>query len=217
MIEINKKKNSNLDKKKISTIIGIVVAVIFAIVVIIFSFSTNSSNDETTPPSPNITNVKIGETFELEDIKITILDYYFSYYAFDTTTSFAAGKDKVFLMVHAKLENPNTSRTMYDTITNSLYYITDNGEARYNNKYFNYSDWLLASNYLDPLEVATGYYMFQLPENIVPPYPGNPSYMTPQSDWYEGVSKLTSTQGKNFEIRFQQNKTKPDDIIKIKL
>lgn len=209
MIEINKKNNKNFDKKKISTIVGVILAIIVAVIIIAVSLSPNKSNDEITPDNSNqanITSVNVGETFELEGIKFTVESYEFRYYAHKG--SYEAGTGKVWLMINAKIENPNLTRTKYDTVSESLYYITQDGEARYNSQYYNFTEWLDASNYLDPLEVARGYFMFNIPQNIAP---------IPNGYSYENGGKATNTQVKNFELRFQQNKIKPKDIIKIKL
>ncbi len=213
MIEIKHDRNLPKPKNKKGLIIAIII-VVLVLVSMIVSFATNANTDNNTPqpttpttPQTAISNIEIGETFELEGIKITVKSFEFRYYAY--SQSFAAGEGKVWVMITAKLENPGTEKLKYNTIIDNLYYITEQGEAKYNSQYFDYSQWLNASNYLDPFETREGYYMFNVPESIAPP--------TDNGLGYANNGKSTSTKGKNFELRFQQNKANPKNIVKIKL
>ncbi len=208
MIEIENRKTGNPNNKK-KVIISVFLVICF-VVGFIISFSLikkdNNSDIPANAPIADVVETTVGKTFELEGLKFTIESYEFRYFAHKGI--FPAGAGNVWLMVNAKIENPNTQRKKYDNITNSLYYITDKGEAKYNNKYYDYGEWILASNYLEPFEIVRGYYMFSLPENVAPASDGYS---------YSSGGKSTTTKGKNFEIRFQQNKTNPENIIKVKL
>lgn len=205
MIEIEKNNKKEVPKKGTIIATCVVVLLVFVIFMSIFA-AQGEKSDNGTDGSPQIIEMAVGETFEFESIEFTIESYEFRYYA--NQGDFPAGKGNVWLMVNAKLENPNTERKKYDKIINNLYYITEKGEAKYTSSYYKYSEWIMASNYLEPFEIIHGYYMFLLPENVAP---------APDSSTYQHGGKSKTTKDKNFEIRFQLNQQNPNKIIKIKL
>lgn len=205
MIEIENKANNKNKTNKITIILSVIFISLIFITFITILIPSNKKNEEQNINQTKI-QVAIGETFQIDGLNYTIESYEFRYFAHKG--DFRAESGKIWLMVNAKIENPTTERKIYDNSVN-CYYITDAGEAKYNQKYYNYSEWLSASNYLDPFETATGYYMFSIPENVAPEPDGNYSYSI--------GGKTNSTKGKNFEIRMQKNKINAEEIFIIKL
>lgn len=209
MIEIENNKKNKMNKKIMIIIVSVVAFIVTFIVTFALTSPSNSynkNNNSSTTTTPVITNINMGETFEWEGLKFTIESYEFRYFAHKG--NFRAEPGKIWLMVNAKIENPSAQRKKYDNITSSVYYITEDGEAKYSSMYYNYAEWLMASNYLDPYEIASGYFMYSISETVVPEPDGRPYSIG-------GTSK--TTKGKNFEIRFQENSINPSNIIKIKL
>lgn len=171
-------------------------------------FDGNETNKETNKTNINYIEKNFGETFTLQGIDITINDYVFKYFA--KNGSLEAGKNKVWLIINATLCNNGTESINLDKIADGIIYTTDAGEAKYNSKWYNYSDWINAHSIIEPFETISGMFMYQVPESIAPTLNGY-GYSV------GGKFSASTTQNINFEFRIYENKISRNECFVIKL
>ena len=165
---IQTKENRKFNKKILIYTIVPIMFILAIILNIIFSPKQNSNKEHGTGTEVTYVEYNVGESFEFDGLKFNIYEWETKKYL---PNNAKANDGYMWIILNARIYNPNnsTAHLKEGILFPSHKYSSDlvyKDSYKYNDSFFDRSEWILSHEEIMPLGTLDGIYSFMVPEEV---------------------------------------------------